>query len=114
MFVLPEVPGHKGSNDLRLQGSEIKNRFRLRKKVLLMVDMRVYFRVPRQLRKKEGNWMYLNDFNKLIDLWNTESKLIPFWEFITAHSDFVVIGFDMVRNIGNPAFKYVHIIKMKG
>lgn len=114
MFVLSEAAPDKSGYDNGLSGSKIKIVFGLRKKVLLMEDMRVYIRVPRRFRAKDGNWISLANFNRMIDLYNVTKTKLGFWEYLSEMCQVTILDFDMTRNIGNQAFKYIHIIKSKG
>ena len=78
-----------------------------------MEDMRVYVRVPRRFRATEGNWISLQNFNRIIDLYNVTKTKLSFWEYLSEMCQVTILDFDMSRNIGNQAFKYIHIIKRK-
>ena len=77
-------------------------------------EMRVYVRVPRRNRAPEGSYISLLNFNRCVDLYNVANTRLGFWEYLSDLCEATIYGFDMARNVGNPAFKYVHIIKMKG
>ena len=79
-----------------------------------MDDMRIYLRVPRTYRVAKGYYVSLRLFNRYIDLYNENEQELDFWAFISNKLNYDIRGFDMMRNIGNEAMKYVHIINMKG
>ena len=79
-----------------------------------MNNYRVYFRVPRRERIAGGVSLNLTVLNSYIDVYNGMDDKFDFWAFLSGCIGVRVFGFDMVRNIGNPAMKYVHIIKLKG
>ena len=76
----------------------------------------IYLRVARKDHKFYDWWsVTLKSFNNWIDVYNeqNEASRIDFWEYISLCCGVKVIGFDMKANIGNSAFKYVHLIRRK-
>ena len=82
-----------------------------------MKDERIYLTVARKDRQDCGDYMILKIFNAIVDNWNEVESIRKlytgkggFWRFVSDQYGCRVYGFDMKANIGNDAFKYVHLI----